>query len=163
MTYDDFVVAIAYEVTANSKSGIADIETRKRILDFAKKLTPDELNVYLYLVKKFVKIRWNEYELELSKVLDSALNGELKNKKIYFSPMQTKPGSSAPYILRFFAMSPLLNSHANLEGSVMNFCCEDIQLPRQINGNPNARLLLIDDYIGSGYTAFERVCDIQKK
>jgi len=163
MTYDEFVIAVAYETSFNSKSGIADNSVRERILEFGKQLNSDERDVYLHLIKKFVKIKWNEYELELNKALDSAKNGELKNKKIYISPMQTKTGSSAPYVLRFFAMSPLLNGHENLVGSQMNFCCEDIQLPRKISGNSNARLLLVDDYIGSGYTAFERVCDIQKK
>ncbi|MBR6124461.1 hypothetical protein IKQ19_12845 [Candidatus Saccharibacteria bacterium] len=163
MTYEEFVLAIAYECQNDPRRGLDDKDVQKRILDFAKQLNSSELDVYLYLLKKFVKIKWNEYELELRNALDFAQNGELKNKKIYISPMQTKPGSSAPYLLRFLAMSPHLKKHANLEGSDMNFCSEDVQLPRRISGNPKARLLLIDDYIGSGYTAFERVCDIQKK
>ena len=159
MTYDEFIIDLSAVFFDKSW----DAETNRRILGFSKTLSSDELEMYLYLLQNFIKITWTQYESELMKALDVVPDGMLTNKDIYVAPMQVKNCSSASFVCRLFVTSPVLKRHVSLKGSRVFSCSEKANFPRKMNRMPKAIILLLDDYIGSGYTAFERISEIKRE
>ena len=159
MTYDEFVIELAAVLVDKSW----DAETNRLVLGLSRTFSSDELEMYLFLLRKFIKITWVQYEFELMKALDCVPNGMLTNKEIYVVPMQVKNCSSASVVCRLFMMSSALKGHVNIKGSSFSSCSEDVKIPRKMRRKSKAIILLLDDYIGSGYTAFERISEIKKQ
>jgi len=164
----EYVKAITDQFS--EKNWTDKIKRRKadKLISVGENLSDTGRSMIVDLMQKYLIIESPQYRENILETLSIIPNGEWKDTKVvYILPLldpkdknKTKSGKAVFYMFK----EEIIKEYFNELNIKTVFCDEgDEDLPLNINQSPTKRIILVDDFIGTGDTAISYISELNNK